>query len=845
MSDEQLRLIASMRDRLSPALRRLGAVMRATNRQASFQKLTKEMSLAERSAYRLGFALTRNVHWKAIAASVGVGALSAAMIKLAKDSADTLGDQIDLAKQINFSAESLRLLEGVAKRYNVSQDTLRGGLEKFNASFGRLKQGQGAFLGYLQKTNPALAAQFKQVGSTQDAFILLSDAIAKTADPAKRAALVKAAGLGQEFLRFFADGPEDLKNTIEIVKRLLGLIGPKGWADADKFGEKLDDAGLIWQGLREKMATSLFSVGTPLLVDLNDFLVKNRDGIARGFEAIATDIGDGLRKVGTWVATLKQEDINKFWDEIKKGATAFDEVAGSVRDLVVAIKDLGGWKAVIGAFLLYKSLGGASGMLKGGGGILGDLLGGGVPAPEAEKPAPQAEAPVPEAEAAKKAPTPAKEVAKGGFFTTLAARLAKAGFGFIGPEAAAIWTTRAEDAVLAEADRITAEVRSQHGDDVLQAARKAFQPWWKRGFSLDSSDSQDTDYVRRFLNAEEDRATRARPEDAAEAYIPADALGLRLEGLRRLKEQYDSEFGDWMASGRDDSDPGGFAAFKRQRAGLDRSIEALQKRLARTLQEDADKIGRAIGESAGDAMMQRMRFLTMPGGGGGGARLWNAAYRPGGRQAAWPRANGIGAGDAAPRASRSGVSYPGMGMLDLIASAEGTGDNYNETLGYGRFTGGKVNLTGMTLDQIDALQTKMLQHPGNSFNSSAVGRYQFVRTRLRDLRKRFNLPGSALFSKEMQDALARASLAERGHSVESLRGEWEGLRRVPAADLRAAMRRHRQHKQQARQTVHGSASVDIRFPNGVPAGTKVGAKAKGLFRAVNLDTGRSMKPVPA
>ncbi|MGQ7494137.1 hypothetical protein ACTGVK_11995, partial [Streptococcus suis] len=44
-------------------------------------------------------------------------------------------------------------------------------------------------------------------------------------------------------------------------------------------------------------------------------------------------------------------------------------------------------------------------------------------------------------------------------------------------------------------------------------------------------------------------------------------------------------------------------------------------------------------------------------------------------------------------------------LLDLIGAAEGTdkGRGYNETLAYGKFTGGNRNLTDMTLNEIMAL----------------------------------------------------------------------------------------------------------------------------------------------
>lgn len=103
-------------------------------------------------------------------------------------------------------------------------------------------------------------------------------------------------------------------------------------------------------------------------------------------------------------------------------------------------------------------------------------------------------------------------------------------------------------------------------------------------------------------------------------------------------------------------------------------------------------------------------------------------------------------------------------LLDLIGFAEGTDRKrgYNETLAYGAFTGGDVDLVTMTLEEIDALQTRMLKHPQNRFNSSALGRYQIVRTTLRAIRKTLKLPPTTLLDAEMQDRCACYLLGLRG-----------------------------------------------------------------------------------
>ncbi|MGR3825239.1 MAG: phage tail tape measure protein [Salipiger marinus] len=126
------------------------------------------------------------------------------------------------------------------------------------------------------------------------------------------------------------------------------------------------------------------------------------------------------------------------------------------------------------------------------------------------------------------------------------------------------------------------------------------------------------------------------------------------------------------------------------------------------------------------------------------------------------------------------------GMRDLIGYAEGTdrGRGYNETLDYGRWTGGEVNLVAMTLDEVLALQDGMRTPEnralyGDGAGSSAVGRYQIVSQTLRGLMDEMGLTGSELFSPDLQDQMADRLIDRRGRDPQALRAEWQGLGRVP------------------------------------------------------------------
>lgn len=96
----------------------------------------------------------------------------------------------------------------------------------------------------------------------------------------------------------------------------------------------------------------------------------------------------------------------------------------------------------------------------------------------------------------------------------------------------------------------------------------------------------------------------------------------------------------------------------------------------------------------------------------------------------------------------------------------------------------------MTLGDIDKLQTSMLRHPDNNLNSSALGRYQIVRTTLRGLKEEMGLTDDMKFTPELQDQMALHLLERRGLSkwmngemsdeqfMDGLSAEWASLPRA-------------------------------------------------------------------
>lgn len=127
---------------------------------------------------------------------------------------------------------------------------------------------------------------------------------------------------------------------------------------------------------------------------------------------------------------------------------------------------------------------------------------------------------------------------------------------------------------------------------------------------------------------------------------------------------------------------------------------------------------------------------------------------------------------------------------ELVGRQEGTtvgsGRGYDTSLGYGAFTGGPQSLTDKTMTEIDSMQTGMLGHPNNSFNSSALGQYQVTRENLREQQQQMGFGPQTTYNAPMQEQIKdRLATTKRGQSVfgppksaTALQNEWAGLKSI-------------------------------------------------------------------
>lgn len=94
-------------------------------------------------------------------------------------------------------------------------------------------------------------------------------------------------------------------------------------------------------------------------------------------------------------------------------------------------------------------------------------------------------------------------------------------------------------------------------------------------------------------------------------------------------------------------------------------------------------------------------------------------------------------------------SKKGNALLDFIGQLESS-DNYNAIYG-----GGEKPLTKMTVREVQKLQQKMVDE---GRESSAVGRYQFLRGTLKETVAKLGIDKNTVFDEKLQDHLARSRM---------------------------------------------------------------------------------------
>lgn len=228
---------------------------------------------------------------------------------------DDLGDR---SERLGVTNDFLASMEYAAEKAGAPLEALDNGLQAFSENLGAARASTGRMTAFLQKVSPALLSQLKAAKSTEGAFRLLADAMAKIEDPAKRLKLAQATVGDAALAPLLAKGSAGL---LELQGSYIALAGSQEDA-AEKAGavdDSMHDLKAASDGVKAALVAGLSPAIKTIIEQITEWLSGHRDDVRRWAE----DIGKKLPGAVSAVV------------DAVKGAVAF---VGNFVD------SIGGWK---------------------------------------------------------------------------------------------------------------------------------------------------------------------------------------------------------------------------------------------------------------------------------------------------------------------------------------------------------------------------------------------------------------------------------------------------------------------------------------------------------------------
>jgi hypothetical protein len=154
---------------------------------------------------------------------------------------DTVGGLGELAEQLGVSTDALQGYQYAATQTGVKAEELQTGLAKLTRTMGEARQGSDEAVKAIRAFGPEVENLVAGGAPAEQVLSAIADALQRTEDPAKRAAMVVDAfgKSGQKLLPFLTQGADGLRQYSEELKRLGLNLSPELIKSADAAADKI------------------------------------------------------------------------------------------------------------------------------------------------------------------------------------------------------------------------------------------------------------------------------------------------------------------------------------------------------------------------------------------------------------------------------------------------------------------------------------------------------------------------------------------------------------------------------------------------------------------------------
>lgn len=231
----------------------------------------------------------------AAAAALTTGAIAKAI-----NDFGNMGDEIaKTSRRLGLSVEGLQELRFAADRAGVSQETLDKSFEQLNKRMGEMKAGKGELLSFLKATDRALLDNVASAGSSEEAFVLLMDAIDKEKDTAKRAAIANAVfgRAGQDLISMAEGGAKAIGDLRDEARRYGNIISTEAAEKSEAFNDSMTNLKNSMNSIRNNALGPLVGALQPLIQGMAEWIAANRELIGQRIQSVIDGIGTAVRIV--------------------------------------------------------------------------------------------------------------------------------------------------------------------------------------------------------------------------------------------------------------------------------------------------------------------------------------------------------------------------------------------------------------------------------------------------------------------------------------------------------------------------------------------------------------------
>lgn len=264
------------------------------------------------------------------------GTLAGGGVFALANSTATLGDNVaKTADKIGIALGPLQELRYAAERSGVSTQKFDSSLERYIKRLGEANMGTGAAKKAYEEMGLSIEDLIEL--SPEKSLGVVADRLAKVEDQSKRVALA-AQLFGREgvamvnMLKDGGDGLEELRRQA----RLTGyVLSDQAARDAEVFKDRLLDAQLGLQGMKNMLGAELMPVISELMQSLSEWMIDNRDRVNDFAKTFARRFKESLPAIKNFALGLASM------------AATFGAITSAVADSVGGFENLGKIIAVL------------------------------------------------------------------------------------------------------------------------------------------------------------------------------------------------------------------------------------------------------------------------------------------------------------------------------------------------------------------------------------------------------------------------------------------------------------------------------------------------------------------